>query len=369
MDERVAIGRDGLEALFRALRDDGRRVIGPTVRDGAIVLAELDSVAALPEGWTETQAPGRYRLERRDDSALFGFSSGPQAWRRFLQVPREPLFSARRGDRGLAIEPAPVEAPRLAFLGARSCDLAAIAIQDRVLVEGPFKDARYAARRSDIIIIAVQCVRSGGTCFCASMKTGPRATSGFDLALTEVGRDFVVEVGSDSGRALLARLPHRPCDGALARAADEGPERAAREQTRALDPRGARDVLLANLEHARWDEVAGRCIACTNCTIVCPTCFCSTTEDQVDLSGNATRSRAWDSCFTLGHSWIAGGSVRATVRARYRQWLTHKLATWWDQFGTSGCVGCGRCITWCPVGIDIVEEVHAMEKDRGGDRG
>jgi hypothetical protein len=94
--------------------------------------------------------------------------------------------------------------------------------------------------------------------------------------------------------------------------------------------------------------------------LVCPTCFCSTVEDTTDLSGEvATRTRVWDSCFTLGHSYIHGGSVRPTTATRYRQWLTHKLDTWWDQFGTSGCVGCGRCTTWCPAEIDLLAEVPA----------
>jgi ferredoxin len=123
----------------------------------------------------------------------------------------------------------------------------------------------------------------------------------------------------------------------------------------------AERVLKANLEHPRWTEVAKRCLACTNCTLVCPTCFCSTVEDVTDLGGDQIgRERRWDSCFTLEFSYIHGGSVRRDGASRYRQWLTHKLAHWHDQFGSSGCVGCGRCISWCPVGIDITEEVAAI---------
>jgi ferredoxin len=131
--------------------------------------------------------------------------------------------------------------------------------------------------------------------------------------------------------------------------------------TRAVRTEGIRELLAATLDHPRWDDVASRCLTCTNCTLVCPTCFCSTVEDVTDLTGRtAERWRRWDSCFTLGHSYLHGGSVRSTARDRYRQWLTHKLGTWIDQFGHSGCVGCGRCITWCPVGIDITEEVAAL---------
>ncbi len=135
--------------------------------------------------------------------------------------------------------------------------------------------------------------------------------------------------------------------------------------TRRLEPTVARDVLIANLDHPRWDDVANRCLSCTNCTLVCPTCFCSAVEDVNSLDGeHAERVQRWDSCFTLGHSTLHGaGSVRGDTRSRYRQWLTHKLSTWWDQFEVSGCVGCGRCIAWCPVGIDLTQEVAAIAQE------
>jgi ferredoxin len=133
-----------------------------------------------------------------------------------------------------------------------------------------------------------------------------------------------------------------------------------------MESRDVKDLLYRNLEHPRWDEVATRCLSCANCTMVCPTCFCTTVEDVTDLSGeHAERWQRWDSCFTQAFSYVHGGSVRPSTKAKYRQWMTHKLATWLDQFGSSGCVGCGRCITWCPVGIDITEEVRAIrESDR-----
>jgi ferredoxin len=360
--------RADLQGLLDALAARGFRVIGPTVRDLAIVYDEISRVEELPEGWTDEQAGGVYRLKRRGDAALFGYTVGPQSWKRQLFPPRTRLWSARRTGESFVFEPETPDPTPYAFLGVRACELAAIAIQDKVFAA---TDPLYAARRERLFIIAVQCGQGGGTCFCVSMGTGPRVASGFDLALTEVleeGRhEFVVETGTDRGAEVLAGLPTREAAererGAPARAA----ERAAGQMGRSLDTEGIKDLLYRNPEHPRWDEVAARCLTCGNCTLVCPTCFCSTVEDVSDLGGDhAERWRVWDSCFTMDFSYLHGGSVRSSTKGRYRQWMTHKLATWFDQFGTSGCVGCGRCITWCPVGIDLTEETRAIRESEAG---
>ncbi len=362
--DRVVVERERLPDLLVALRAEGHRLIGPTVRDGAIVHAEIQGVEDLPAGWTGDQEAGTYRLRRRDDGALFGYAAGPQSWKQSFFTPAARLLHGRlEGGNFLVLEEdrAP---PRLALVGARACDLAALAIHDRIFLGERYPDPDYAARRRGAFVVAVQCGAPGGTCFCSSMGTGPRARYGFDLALTELlgGRHrFVIEVGSEAGAALLGRVAHVPADEGDARDADTVVEAAAGRMGRALRAEGVRDVLLRNLEHPRWEEVAGRCLACANCTLVCPTCFCATVEDTTDLAGaEADRVRRWDSCFTLDHSHLHGGPVRTSIKSRYRQWLTHKLATWIDQFGMSGCVGCGRCITWCPVGIDLTEEVVAI---------
>jgi ferredoxin len=363
--DRVVLGRDDLDRLFLALREDGFTVVGPTVRDGAIVYDEIVGIVDLPDGFTDVQEPGKYRLERREDRALFGYAVGPHSWKKFFHVPSLTLFRARRSGDSFAIEKPEREVRKLALVGVRACEIQAIAVQDRVLAQGAEKDPHYVDRRRDAFVIALNCGQAGGTCFCVSMKTGPRATSGFDLALTELlsekRHDFLVEVGSERGRALLGRVPHRPAEEVDLRTAERVVERTARSMGRSLETEGIKELLYENLEHPRWDDVAQRCLACTNCTMVCPTCFCTTVEDVNDLKREtAERRRVWDSCFTLDFSHVHGGSVRSTIKSRYRQWLTHKLGTWIDQFGTSGCVGCGRCITWCPVGIDITEEVRAI---------
>ncbi len=367
VDDRAIIERSDLPRLFQVLQQQGYRVVGPTVREGAIVYDELSSFDDLPIGWTDEQDGGRYRLKKRADKALFGYVVGPHSWKRFLHPPVIHLWKAKRNGQSFEIENDDMEMPRYAFIGVRSCELHAIAIQDRVFLNGKYVDPIYKARREQAFVVAVNCGQAGGTCFCVSMKTGPKATFGFDLALTEILEEkrhyFVVEVGTELGASILRAIPHQEAREGEERAAERAVERAAQQMGRMMDTSDIRDLLYRNLEHPRWDDVANRCLSCANCTMVCPTCFCTTVEDVTDLSGqSAERIRKWDSCFTLDFSYIHGGSVRTSPKSRYRQWMTHKLASWIDQFGTSGCVGCGRCITWCPVGIDITEEVRAIQE-------
>ena len=367
---RLAIEREVLEGIISGLANRGYRVVGPTVRYGAIIYEPVARLEDLPIGWTDQQDAGRYRLERRADEAVFGCAVGPHSWKRFLHPPVERLWQVRREGDGFSIVEKDEMSEPLAFIGVRACELRAIAIHDRVFLPGPFLDKSYRVRRDHAFIVAVNCGQAGGTCFCASMDAGPKVEAGFDLALTELldeGRHlFVVEVGSGAGFELLKDLPHRPATEEEITAAERVVARTRDQMGRTLETNGLQELLQANPNHPRWDEVAGRCLTCGNCTNVCPTCFCTTIEDTTDLSGTtAERVRRWDSCFTLDFSYIHGGSVRSSARSRFRQWMTHKLAHWVDQFGSSDCVGCGRCITWCPVGIDITEEAEAIRSTAG----
>ncbi len=369
--EPAVVTPDGLQALFDVLKRLGYRVIGPTLRENTIVYDDIAAVADLPKGWSDEQDGGHYRLKKRDDEALFGYAVGSHSWKQFLHPPVLPLWRAERRDRGFDVSSETQAPSRFAFIGVRSCELHAIAIQDRVFLSRPYVDPHYRARREGVFIVAVNCSHAGGTCFCVSMGTGPKAASGFDLALTEIhanGRQvFVVEVGGEAGAQVLTEIPHEPAQAEDIALAEAIIARTTANMGRTMAADGVKELLLRNLEHPRWNNVAERCLTCGNCTMVCPTCFCTTVDDASDVMGQvATRSRRWDSCFTMDFSYIHGGSVRSSAKSRYRQWMTHKLATWFDQFGTSGCVGCGRCITWCPVGIDITEEVQAIRDSQQG---
>lgn len=369
----VILEREGLQELVDLLREKGYCVLGPTVRDGAIIYDEIAGLDDLPEGWTDQQDGGLYRLSRRDDDALFGYTVGPHSWKKFLHPERLRLWRARRQGGEVEMVAESDEIPKFAFLGVRSCELHAISIQDKVFLGNDFQDEDYTFRREDALFIAVNCGQAGGTCFCVSMGTGPEAEAGYDLVLTELldggGHRFLVETGSEKGANLLREIRHEEAAQEDHAAASVAVEKAKAGMGRTLDTVGIKELLQGNLDHPRWDNVAARCLTCGNCTMVCPTCFCTTVEDTTDLDGDhAERWRRWDSCFTLDFSYIHGGNVRHSSKSRYRQWMTHKLAHWIDQFGTSGCVGCGRCITWCPVGIDITEEAATIRSDDVGSR-
>ncbi len=368
---RVRLEARDFQHLLDALNGQGYEIMGPTLDDGQLIYGPINKNVDLPQGWTAIQEAGTYRLEKRQDQAFFGFAVGQQSWKQFLFPPHQTLWQAERQANAFRLLPQAEAVPRYAFLGVRACELAALEVQDRVFLRGAHVDPTYRSRRQEAFIVAVNCAHQDkGTCFCVSMGTGPRVTTGFDLVLTEVLQGdehfFVVEPGTRRGADIIQAVPQRPATKVEVDAAAGAVAAIASNMGRELDTAGIKDLFYDNYEHPRWDEVAARCLTCGNCTMVCPTCFCHTLTDTLDLVGlGAERRREMDVCFTVDFSYLHGGSIRTSPKSRYRQWLTHKLATWIDQFGCSGCVGCGRCITWCPVGIDITAEARAIRATAG----
>lgn len=359
------IRADDLEHLLKALGAGGFRIQAPVIRDQSIVIDEIKSAGELPAGWTDEQNRGHYRIKRRSDNAYFGYVVGPYSWKKYLFPPSTAILEAKRTGNGFQVSAAAETVSPTVFFGIRPCDLKALQILDRVLIGSEYRDPIYQKRREQIFIVAVNCTEPGGNCFCTSMESGPGAAEGYDIVLTEMidarQHNFLAQAGTERGNLILQQVPSEKATSDALKSAAEAVQMAARKMSKKIDTADIKEMLYANAEHPRWEDVAKRCLSCANCTLVCPTCFCANIDDYTDLTGEtATRVRRWDSCFTLDHSYIHGGSIRSSVRARYRQWLTHKLAAWHDQFGSSGCVGCGRCITWCPSGIDITEEVAAI---------
>ncbi|MFV1964947.1 MAG: 4Fe-4S dicluster domain-containing protein [Pirellulaceae bacterium] len=373
----VRLAKEELQAVIERLKELGYRTMGPHVADGAIVYDDMGAVQDLPIGILDEQDGGKYRLNKREEPTYFDYVVGPHSLKNFLFPSRETVLESDRSDGSWKLRVPPLAERPLAVIGPRSCDLNALRIQDHIFMRGEYVDPGYQARRASMFILAVNCRRAAATCFCHSMKTGPALRTGFDLGFTELNGYFIVQVGSDRGGEVITAAGWMPCSLEEIENARELPKQLLDEMRqrpennaagthgdvkgRYLDTTDIRDLLVENPEHPRWEEVARRCLACANCTMVCPTCFCSYVDDVSDLLGDhVQRIRSWASCFTAEHSYMSSGTVRRTTLARYRQWLTHKLATWHDQFGTSGCTGCGRCITWCPVGIDLTEEVAAI---------
>jgi sulfhydrogenase subunit beta (sulfur reductase) len=356
-----------LQRILEILISRGCTIIGPTVQASAVVLDEVESLDSLPWGWRDRQAPGVYAVSRTADTGFFQYTCGPHSWKRYLYPPNMRLFSVSLEDGGIQLEQTGRPDLSYAFLGMRACDLKALAVLDRVLAEQGCPDPDYQALRRNLFIIAVNCLQPGGTCFCAAMGAGPRPVSGYDIVLHEICEParyrLIAESGSPRGADLLSAVGCMPASMAAKVHVQLLSDAAAKKMKTTADLSDAGSLFGSRFDHPHWKTLEQRCLACGNCTLVCPTCFCHTVgETEFVEEGRAQRHRQWDSCFSKTFSYMHGGSIRTSIASRYRQWLCHKLSTWQEQFGTPGCVGCGRCRTWCPAGIDLLEEVRMLAK-------
>jgi len=354
-----------LRDLFLVLQKKGYHIAGPFVQNAAIAFGYLERFEQLPVGYHDSQSPGHYRLDQGENPTFFQYTVGPQSIKTVLHPARRKLWEARRvADRTLTFQEAARPDKAIALFGIRACDIQALHVLDKVFLDAGYTDEHYAALREKLLIVAVNCAEPSALCFCQSMGIGP-VPSHVDIQLTEVYGSgehfFVVRAGNDKGASVLEDMHLEPADTHQRKAAQDTVDMGQAKLKKSLNTENLPAILKANPLHPRWEEVANRCLSCGNCTMVCPSCFCTTTEDITDLQGDhSERWLQWDSCFTADFSYIHGGQVRKSTGSRYRQWLTHKLSTWHEQFGSSGCVGCGRCIAWCPVGIDLTEEATAI---------
>lgn len=354
--------REELQSLLDLLHTEGYRTIGPVVKDGAIQYRPITQASELPRGVEVEQAPGSYRLSQGEGERLFDWANGPQALKPLLFAPREPLWRATKGeDGGLSFETILPEPEPTAVIGLRACDLAALALQDQHFLSGETADPHYRARREPLLLIGVDCSHPAETCFCASTGDGPNLDGGFDIGLSELDEGFLLRSGTARGKKLLARLDLKTATKAQLNKQAKAEKEAIKSQKRGLPSRNLQGALFSRLATEHWEAVAQRCLACGNCTAVCPTCFCYSVHAEPSLDGmKSEQVRQWDSCFSEGHSAMHRRPVRPDILTRYRQWLTHKLGGWHAQYGRSGCVGCGRCISWCPAAIDLRDEVERI---------
>ena len=356
---------DQLQDLLNKLQDEGYACIGPQVRDGAILFDEIKSVEQLPRGISDEQQPGSYSLSTNNGSKYFDWANGPQAIKPLVFAPKEKLWSSAQSvDGEISFSVAEQETKKLAVIGARACDIAALKIHDQHFLQQQFVDPYYQARRENLLIIAVNCGHPAETCFCHSTGDGPFVSDGVDIVLTELQDGFLIDAQTKQGEKIQAGLNLQNATKEQF-AESEQIKTNASKQNRQLPTFEIKSRLFDELESETWHSIATKCLSCGNCTAVCPTCFCHSENDAPELDGTSSAHyREWDSCFGQGHSYIHGITIRSQTSQRYRQWLTHKFASWHEQYGRSGCVGCGRCITWCPVGIDVTESIAQIIVER-----
>ena len=360
----ISIQKLAFNTILDRLRETGYQTIGPRVKNDTLVYEPIESLNDLPQGYVTEQEAGRFRLIHTGHARYFDLIPGAQSWKQFLFPPRLELFTLQKKSKNWELITPKQEMPSYAFIGVRACEMAAIQIQDKAFLRQDFSDPVYRTRREKAFILAVNCLHPAGTCFCASMETGPRVKDGFDLSMTELDDVFLLTIGSELARNLLGGIPFELAGAFVLNNAERGIENATQQMGRTLDISDLPEMILKNLDNSYWQEIAKRCLSCANCTQVCPTCFCWDALDHLDLNLTETlRERVWDSCFNPGYSYMAGGNTRPTISSRYRQWLSHKMGTWKQQYGTFGCVGCGRCITWCPAEIDLTKEISELRKE------
>ncbi|MBI4318273.1 MAG: 4Fe-4S dicluster domain-containing protein [Chloroflexi bacterium] len=366
----IAFSADAVRVDKRVLADlvdilaQEHDVVAPVARDGSIALGKITRIDQLAKGYRDVQSPGHYRLEEAADAGVFSYANGMESPKKYLHPSRLTICAGQLHRGGFEFEEEPPPVRKLAFLGIRPCDCQSILVLDKTFLS-QHVDEHYRSRREGSFVAVVNCTRPGDLCFCASMGSGPKADRGFDLALTELKDGFLVEPGSDTGWEVLRQLTTRKASQDERLAAASAIADTAAHMGRTLDTSALPQLLRGGLDHPHWDLMKSWCIGCANCTMVCPTCFCYSIADQIDFKQRRlSRERVWDSCFTWQFTEVHGCNFRDTLRSRYRHWACHKLGYWVEQYGVFGCVGCGRCITWCPVGIDITAVATSVRRER-----
>ncbi len=231
------------------------------------------------------------------------------------------------------------------------CDANSLLITDRLFLD-EMPDPYYEARRKNTLLVVFKCLKPDKNCFCTSMNTSE--TTNYDLYFIDVGDKYIVSVNSDKGRAITSKSK------LFSPVLREGFIKVNCEK-KLFEP----TKLDSKFPDSVWKEGSDKCLYCNACTIACPNCMCFDIKDVPDLSGESgSRIREWDSCKRPDFTEVAGGFVfRDEKLHRFKHRIYHKLKYYRDRHGRNMCVGCGRCITVCPAGIDFVDIVNKIRTE------
>jgi len=288
--------------------------------------------------------------------------------KQFLFPPKETILRFKNGAKP-ALEPV-IEAHNQALFGIHSCDIHAIKLLDRVFSYGP-PDVNYLKKRKKTVIIGIDCVPDKH-CFCNSVNT-MTVDSGFDLFLHDVGKDFIVEIGTKKGEELLRKYvkTKKATVSAIKKITEFKNKKAEMFVTKLNAEASALPLIYSGSYNSPvWEKISKICYGCGSCNLVCPTCYCFDVRDEVKPNLNeGERYRVWDGCMLEDFAKVAGGhNFRKTRAERLRHRFNRKFQYQADKFGGLFCVGCGRCIRTCLVNINIAEVTNEIIEEANKDR-
>jgi len=263
---------------------------------------------------------------------------------------REFLFEKK--EKGYKIHETIKHKPRVIF-GIRSCDLHAIGTLDKLFLEFYGYDLLYRNKRNTTFTIGLSCAEAAETCFCGSMNT--HIPDFFDLFFWEKKDGYFVEIGS----ARWEKLLHKKFFESTSEKKGSNPKCPVSLDTKNID-----SLLMKNFGHVVWEKEAEKCLSCSSCTQICPTCYCFLVLDNFLKNGDSERYREWDSCQLQRFSKIHGAIFRKTRKSRLRQFVMHKLSYFKEDHGIHLCVGCGRCIKACPAKISLVDIAKTIQGEK-----
>jgi sulfhydrogenase subunit beta (sulfur reductase) len=272
----------------------------------------------------------------------------------------EILFNYRSEGDTVAIEvPSNEEKPYLIF-GVHPCDAMSLTMLEKVF-GGKYKDPYYLERKSKAVVVSTGCPHPPPTCFCTSVGGGPFSPTGSDLLFIEIGDEYVIQIVSDKGRKLLEDTGLGEADKEKLALRDNVMKRAEAAMGSRVETGGLKEKLDNLFDDPVWGPLTEKCLGCGICTYLCPTCHCFDVLDEA-VGPDGKRLRIWDSClFPLFTLQASGANPRRTVRERYRQRIMHKFSYLVEEHALIGCSGCGRCVTECPVNLDIRQVLNTIQ--------